>query len=163
MVKKDKRFFLDAVEIILKHEGGYINDIDDPGGETNFGISKRQYPNIDIKELTRDEAIQIYFNDYWTRCRCSELPTDIRGIYFDMAVNLGGRRACFILQESINKKGGTLKTDGKIGKNTLHQSFKYKIESSRLKAYRIKYYVELVNRKPKLEKYYYGWFKRAMV
>lgn len=41
--------FDDAVEIVLKHEGGYVNDKKDPGGETNMGISKRAYPHIDIK------------------------------------------------------------------------------------------------------------------
>jgi lysozyme family protein len=41
-----------AIEIILKHEGGYVNDPDDPGGETKFGITKRNYPTLNIKSLT---------------------------------------------------------------------------------------------------------------
>lgn len=48
--------FDDAVEIVLKHEGGYVNDKKDPGGETNMGISKRAYPHIDIKNLTKSDA-----------------------------------------------------------------------------------------------------------
>ena len=48
--------FKDAVKIILKHEGGYVNDPVDPGGETNMGISKKAYPYLNIKELTKKDA-----------------------------------------------------------------------------------------------------------
>ena len=50
-------------EKVISHEGGYSNDAKDPGGETNFGISKRAYPQVDIKNLTRDAAKQIYKRD----------------------------------------------------------------------------------------------------
>ena len=162
MVERDKRFFLDSVKVVLKHEGGYVNDLDDPGGETKYGISKKQYPNINIKELTEDEAIEIYYKDYWSRNRCDELPLDIRSIYFDICVNIGGRGACRILQRAVNQKGGDLDVDGRIGPKTLHQVFKYKLGQGRLKAYRVKYYVDLINKKPALEKYFYGWFKRSI-
>jgi lysozyme family protein len=52
--------FLKAVEIVLEHEGGYSNARGDAGGETKFGISKREYPNVDIANLTRDDVIAIY-------------------------------------------------------------------------------------------------------
>ena len=59
--------FEDIIEITLHHEGGYVNDPDDLGGETNFGIAKRFYPDVDIKNLTKDEASDIYRRDYWDK------------------------------------------------------------------------------------------------
>ena len=48
--------FNDIIEVVLHHEGGYVNDPDDPGGETNFGIAKRSHPDVDIANLTKDGA-----------------------------------------------------------------------------------------------------------
>src|SRR5690606_2973445 len=59
--------FLHAVEVVLEHEGGYVHDPHDPGGETKFGISKRQYPDLDIANLTREQAIEIYRRDWWDK------------------------------------------------------------------------------------------------
>uniref|UniRef100_UPI0039E582BF glycosyl hydrolase 108 family protein n=1 Tax=Klebsiella pneumoniae TaxID=573 RepID=UPI0039E582BF len=59
--------FDDLIGRVLGHEGGYVNDPRDPGGETQFGISKRAYPNVDIKGLTRETAISIYKRDFWDR------------------------------------------------------------------------------------------------
>ena len=56
--------FREAIEVILKHEGGYVNDPVDPGGETNMGISKRAYPDLDIKGLTKQSVREIYYKDY---------------------------------------------------------------------------------------------------
>ena len=46
--------FDEIIEVVLHHEGGYVNDPDDPGGETNFGIAKRSHPDVDIANLTKD-------------------------------------------------------------------------------------------------------------
>lgn len=54
-----------AAEFVIKREGGYVNDPKDKGGETNFGISKRRYPNVDIANLTLADALAIYRRDYW--------------------------------------------------------------------------------------------------
>jgi lysozyme family protein len=59
--------FLTAVERVLADEGGYVCNPSDPGGETNFGITKRSYPDLDIKGLTREDAIAIYWRDWWTK------------------------------------------------------------------------------------------------
>ena len=48
--------FDEIIEVVLHHEGGYVNDPKDPGGETNFGIAKRSHPDVDIKNLTKDGA-----------------------------------------------------------------------------------------------------------
>lgn len=76
-----------CVEQILKHEGGYVNDPRDPGGETNFGISKRAYPNLDIKSLTKEVAIEIYRRDYWNRI--DKTFPELNLLVFDAAVNQG--------------------------------------------------------------------------
>ena len=48
--------FDEAIKVVLAHEGGYVNHPKDPGGETNHGITKRDYPHLNIKELTKEEA-----------------------------------------------------------------------------------------------------------
>lgn len=80
----------------LLHEGGYSMDVRDLGGETNFGISKRSYPNVDIKNLTRDGAIAIYARDYWPGI--SQLNPPLAYQVFDFAVNSGKYRAIQFLQ-----------------------------------------------------------------
>lgn len=89
-----------ALAFVLKWEGGYSNDPDDPGGETNFGIDKRSHPNIDVKNLTIDQAREIYKTEYWFNCDCQrkEWPLDI--IVFDTAVNMGQKRAGILYQEN---------------------------------------------------------------
>ena len=151
-----------AVEVILKHEGGYVNDPVDPGGETNMGISKRAYPYLNIKELTKKDAKDIYFKDYWLKAKCSKLPEELRMIYFDMVVNMGKSRAVKILQKAITAKGVKTAVDGGIGPQTISNALKSGLEPDRLRSYRVKYYADLISRKPKLEKYWFGWYRRAL-
>ena len=80
--------FKDGIIQVLHHEGGYVNDPQDPGGETKFGISKRAYPNVDIKNLSRKQAIKIYYDDYWIKTGVVFLPKKLRQIYFDMTINM---------------------------------------------------------------------------
>ena len=68
----DERFLV-AVEVVLTHEGGYTNNPADPGGETNYGISKRSYPQLDIKALTREQAVEIYRQDWWEKYRYGDI------------------------------------------------------------------------------------------
>jgi len=91
-----------AIEFVLKREGGYINDPRDPGGETKFGISKRSYPQLDIKNLTKEQAIAIYRKDYWQRCGCDSMSYPMDVIVFDTAVNMGVQRALTLYQENTD-------------------------------------------------------------
>ena len=154
--------FEDIIEVVLHHEGGYVNDPKDPGGETNFGIAKRSHPNVDIKNLTKDNAIKIYKEHYWDKNKVENLPENLRHIYFDMCVNQGKGRAVKILQRAANAKGANLKVDGGLGPKTLAAIESSNVELQRVRAYRVKYYADLVTRKPDLEKFYYGWYKRAL-
>ncbi len=81
--------FIAAVSVTLGQEGGYVNNPADPGGETQWGISKRTYPSVDIKALTHDDAIAIYHRDYWLAVRGDELPYPVALVLFDIQVNGG--------------------------------------------------------------------------
>jgi len=107
----------EAIKLILKHEGGYVNDPKDSGGETNFGIAKKFYPNIDIKNLTVDKAVEIYAKDYWQKCKCDELNIGVALFVFDTAVNQGCGYAIKMLQEAC---GASI--DGKIGTGTINKA-----------------------------------------
>ena len=152
--------FDEIIEQVLEHEGGYVDDPTDSGGETKYGISKRAYPNEDIKALTVERAKELYKRDYWDRFKVDNLPDRIRHIYFDMCVNMGGGRATKILQEACNSKNSNkIDVDGGIGKDTIKASAN--LEDFRLRAYRVMFYAELVMKKPEQERFWVGWFRRS--
>ena len=152
--------FDEIIEQVLEHEGGFVDDPTDRGGETKYGISKRAYPDEDIKALTVERAKELYKRDYWDRFKCGQLPDRIRHIYFDMCVNMGGGRATKILQEACNSKNSyKIDVDGGIGKNTIKASAN--LEDFRLRAYRVMFYAELVMKKPEQMKFWVGWFRRS--
>jgi len=85
--------FKDAFQFVLKWEGGYSNDSNDPGGETKYGISKRSYPELDISKLTIKEAEKIYYENYWIKAGCQHMAFPLNIINFDTAVNMGRKKA----------------------------------------------------------------------
>ena len=111
--------FDDAVRVVLKHEGGYVNHPEDPGGETKYGISKRSYPDLNIKALTKEDAIDIYRRDWWDKYGYGMLPDDIAIKVFDLAVNMGAGQAHQLLQIALNDCGTHLVIDGKLGAKTV--------------------------------------------
>jgi len=152
--------FKEIIEKVLEHEGGYVNDPTDLGGETKYGITKRFYPKVDIKNLTIEKAKQIYKDDYWDKNRIESVPQELWHIFFDMCVNMGRRTAVKILQRAANSKGRGIDEDGGLGPATCKALKGINIE--RVRAYRVKYYVDLINAKPEQEKFYFGWFRRAI-
>lgn len=78
-----------AFDRLIGHEGGYTPGLGDPGGETNWGISKREYPHLDIKSLTRAQARDIYCRDFWDRLNGDKLFDGVAFQLFDFAVNSG--------------------------------------------------------------------------
>lgn len=106
--------FPKMVERVLSHEGGYVWHKKDPGGETNWGIAKRSYPNVNIKALTRDGAIAIYRRDFWGRVQGDKLPPAVAFQAFDAAVNHGIGNAVRWLQ-----RAACVADDGVIGPVTL--------------------------------------------
>lgn len=113
---KEKRMdtFTAAFEQLMKSEGGYVNDERDPGGETKYGISKRAYPELDIANLTKDEAMGIFRKDYWDRCCCDELPPAVAICVADFAFNSGNYQAIKSLQSVVTEV-----CDGLIGPKTI--------------------------------------------
>jgi len=101
-----------AMAVVFEVEGGYSNrDISaDPGGETNFGISERFYPDLDIKGLTPEQAREIYLNDFWVGPRINRFNWPQCLLIFDYGVNSGPRRAIRDIQRQLN-----LRQDGIIG------------------------------------------------
>ena len=111
-----------CMEMLLAHEGGYVNHPSDPGGMTNLGVTKRTYDEFNgtdideegMRNLTVEDVTPIYRRNYWERCRCQDLPDGIDWAVFDWAVNSGTGRAAKALQRAV----GTLE-DGAIGSQTL--------------------------------------------
>ena len=151
--------FNEIIEQVLEHEGGYVNDPKDLGGETKYGITKRFYPDVDIKNLTVEQAKEIYKKDYWDRNRVESLPQNLWHIYFDMCVNMGKRTAVKVLQRAANNKGKDIEVDGGLGPATIGAL--KGVELDRVRAFRVKYYVDLITARPEQEKFYLGWFRRA--
>ena len=102
--------FEQAIERVLSSEGGYSNDPKDPGGETQWGISKRSYPDVDIKNLTREQAKEIYKRDFWDVVVGASLHEDIAFQVLDFAVNSGGSVAIQYLQRAAG-----VADDGHLG------------------------------------------------
>lgn len=115
-------------------DDGYVNDADDPGGETKYGISKRAYPNEDIKNLTLARALELYFRDYWLKSGCDKLTYPLNAVVMDCAVSQGVGRAKQLLDKTNNP-------------------------TEFIKERRIKYVVT-IDRNPKLAKFKNFWFKR---
>jgi lysozyme family protein len=170
---------------IISREGGFVNDPDDPGGATKFGVTigtiKRlgfdadgdgRITENDVKVLTKEDAENIFLKHYFYRPSIDLLPAPIRASVYDMYVNSGGN-AIRILQRLLNDMGARLKVDGAIGAKTLAAAEKaYKSAPLHIAdAYGIarrNYYFRLGDKRPKSRKYCVtrrgkkgGWIRRA--
>ncbi len=106
--------FDEAFDRLIGHEGGYVNDSRDPGGETKFGISKRAYPDVAIASLTVESARAIYLRDYWNRAQCDQYDGAIGFQVFDAAVNSGIGQSIRFLQRAVG-----VTADGQVGPRTV--------------------------------------------
>ncbi|WP_018001260.1 holin-associated N-acetylmuramidase [Paracoccus sp. N5] len=119
-----------AAEIVAR-EGGYVNDPDDPGGATNYGVTLATLQRLgidrtgdgrvdvaDVKALTRADAARIYVEHYFRRPRLAELPASVQASVFDMYVN-AGTNAVKILQRLVTRMGFPATDDGMIGPATI--------------------------------------------
>lgn len=121
----------DIAEQIVAREGGYVNDPDDPGGATNFGVTIHTMRRLgldltgdgtvsaaDVRALTRAQAVDIFVRHYFERPRIAELPVALQPSVFDMYVNAGAN-AVSILQRLLRDMGYPIAVDGQIGPQTL--------------------------------------------
>lgn len=106
--------FAKALEFVLAHEGCFSDDPKDPGGLTRWGISQNNHPDINVSNLTLEQATDIYKNEYWKTCKCDVMPPMLAFVVFDMAVNQGVGVAIRDLQKILG-----VKVDGIIGPETL--------------------------------------------
>jgi lysozyme family protein len=156
--------FNNLIDKVLLHEGGYVCDPADPGGETKYGISKRTYPNLDIKNLTVEDAKDIYYHDWWTPLKCGEINHDlIAQKLLDTCVNVGKSAGVKILQRALVSIGERVAIDGIIGSETL-KAVERADSLHLLKAMReqqIQHYQKLIKANPTLARFEKGWMKRA--
>jgi lysozyme family protein len=115
--------FRPSLAAVLIHEGGYVNDPQDPGGATNRGITQHVYDDwrrsqgLDprsVRSLEQSEIEAIYRKLYWNACRCDDLPSGVDYCVFDFAVNSGASRAARYLQRAVE-----VAEDGQIGPMTI--------------------------------------------
>lgn len=154
-----------AFKFLLDNEGGYANNKNDLGGETKYGISKRSYPNVDIKNLTLDKAKSIYKRDFWDIISGDKFSNEKLAIkVFDIGVNIGVRSVIKLLQNSIADLGYSLKSDGFIGQETL-KCISLINEEKLLNCFEnniVSYYASLIEKNPKLSIFEKNWMKRAV-
>lgn len=129
---------------LMGHEGGYANHPQDPGGETNWGITKRTalangYTGS-MRAMTREQAYQIYEKAFWQRYNCDQLTPSVAYQFFDAVVNHGSGNASRMLQRAAG-----VADDGVIGKITL-KAINAMSENDlllRFNAERLKFYTKL--------------------
>lgn len=114
-----RELFDRAIEVVLEHEGEVFTDLpNDRGGPTKFGIAQRWNPDVDVRELTRERAIEIYWERYWLGRGYERLPEPVAIKVFDLAVNLGDQTAVTCLQRALRACGLLVKVDGLLGPET---------------------------------------------
>mgnify|MGYP006272194217 CR=1 FL=1 len=170
---------------IVAREGGYVNDPDDPGGATNYGVTIHTMRRLgmdldgdgridagDVRDLSRDQAVDIFLEHYYSRPRIASLPEALQPSVFDMYVNAGAN-AVRILQRLLGEMGEPTAVDGVIGPKTIAaaKAAHAKAPDHIADAYGIArrdYYYSLADRRPSSRKYARrrdggkgGWIVRA--
>lgn len=181
----NSREFRLAVDIVLKHEGYYSNDADDRGGATKYGISLKFLQGLkdsdndgyldgdlnfdgivdinDIRSLSPQDAVDLYYFEFWVKDQFDRLPYFLSPKLFDLAVNMGTQQANKLVQRAIKACGLPLDDDGIIGPRTL-QALKLVDKSAVLSALRSEaagFYRYLVASGKGHSKYLNGWLNRA--
>ena len=175
----------DIAREIVAREGGFVNDPDDPGGATKHGVTLATLKRLgidltgdgrtdlaDVKALSRDRAVQIFVEHYFTRPRLADLPEALQPSTFDMYVNAGAN-AVSILQRLLNDMGADLEVDGALGPRTIAAAHQAAVTNVDLLAdaygiARRAYYYRLADNRPASRKFVRtrdggkgGWIRRA--
>jgi len=150
-----------ASQFIIFVEGGLVNNPADPGKITNYGISQRSYPDVDIANLTVDSALDIYRRDYWLKNSCDQLPYPLDILVFDTAVNNGASEAIKFLQRT-----GGITDDGVMGDQTKQAAVNIAqrphLAIVTYLSYREKFYADLEVSNPTEAQFERGWLMRAL-
>lgn len=171
--------FDQAIAVVLKHEGGFVNNLNDPGEATNFGISLRflrvegivldldgdgDMDADDMRALTKDKAIALYKERFWDRYKYDRIPDQALATkVFDMCVVSGSNQAHRCLQRALRACGWVIKDDGDYGPKT-QQCLVSTPSFPILTAFRSEaasFFRMLVTIKPNLREFENGWLRRA--
>ncbi len=176
--------FINAIGLVLQHEGGFVNDAADPGGATNYGISLYLLQHLghidgelqgdlnhdgrvdieDIKALTPEIAAQYYRELWWDKYGYERIISDdVAARLFDMAVNMGGVQAHKLIQRAVNHCGELVACDGGLGPVTITaiNSVPARQLLAEFSIQCAEFYKGLAVRKPTLGKFLAGWLNRA--
>lgn len=144
-------------ECVFNEKGEVIFEDDpaDSGGITKWGIDQRSHPNEDIKNLTRDRAAEIYWNEYWTKSKAHVMPFGVGEVVGNIAVNAGIGRASKWLQTIIG-----VNPDGVIGPKTIEALSKFQpdLVATMLLQRTEQHYRSIA--KGNLAKFLNGWLRR---
>ncbi|MGN7614128.1 glycoside hydrolase family 108 protein [Magnetococcales bacterium HHB-1] len=169
-----------AIDLVLRHEGGFVNDPKDPGGATKYGISLRFLRSLgheladvdgdgdidadDIRALSVDGAKDIYRAQFWNRYGYNRIhDQDIATKLFDLSVNMGPKQAHKILQRALWAVRHAVKVDGILGGETFGavQRVRTDLLLVAMRSEAAGFYRSLIIRRPELGKYRRGWMRRA--
>lgn len=156
-----------ALQLVLKYEGGYSNNPNDPGGPTNKGIIQKEYdkyrtekslPLRSVKEIEDTEVRDIYENKYWKIGHCDVMSSKLAIVHFDTVVNTGITQGAKFLQRCLK-----VKDDGVVGAGTL-KALADSNQDSLIPGYlsqRRAFYQKIVQVNPKLQVFLKGWLRRV--
>lgn len=169
--------FVPALKKTLTHEGGYVNNAEDSGGETYYGISRKNYPNwagwapIDIEIDPPYSLLEdFYRREFWDALHLDKVSDQsIAERLFDLAVNMGRKTPVYFIQNILNllsNDGSVIAVDGVLGNATvtaLNECIKLRGAKQFLvflKGYAFKHYIGIVNNRPKDKVFLWGWINR---
>lgn len=138
---------------------GYVNDPDDAGGVTKYGVAQNANPTVNVAKLTYEEAKNIYFNKYWNTVQADSIPFPLNVLVFDVSVNSGPGNAIKFLQRALG-----VKADGDFGPATLAALKKdtgLKQLCERYNDQRRRFFNAIVARNPTQKKFLAGWTRRV--
>lgn len=137
---------------------GYVNDPDDNGGETKFGVARNANPDLNITALTWDQAQAAYFIRYWLAGKCDQFHDRVAALHFDSCINNGVGRANKFLQLAVG-----VTADGAIGPVTVAKtnSLNDIAVCNSICDQREQFYRNIVINNPSQSKYLAGWLRRV--
>lgn len=158
--------FNDSFELLIKSEGGYVNNPLDPGGETNLGVTKAAWAAYlrrpiaagEMKALTKEVVKPFYKTQYWDKVQGDLLPKGLDYLAFDFAVNAGSGQCAKFLQRAC---GAT--EDGQIGSSTMGKlaTMRPRELIDNFSEIKRRFYKDIVARKPEQKVFLAGWLRRV--
>ncbi|GAB6138000.1 glycoside hydrolase family 108 protein [Halanaerobaculum tunisiense] len=164
--------FKKILQEVLEYEGGYTEDEDDSGGPTKFGVTestaRRSDYEGDLKELTKKEATEIYYENYWANLKYNQIEDDRVALeVLDQAINFGPQTANRHLQRAYNLlKEEEIAVDGVVGPVTLEAVNNCSYKSELIKLLNILQgvkYIRIVEQDKSQKKFIRGWLKRVLI